>query len=1271
MTYFSKLSAIVAMSAAAVSPLAVSAATSVTQLNAHTVEVAFDSGNTMLVDFYSPDIVRLFMDPAGGIMRDPQANPPAKILVDNPRTKVDGLTINTNGPDGTIIVQAKGSDTKLTIKKSAETFTLTRGSSKADFNAPIAFAGGKTTVELAAQPNEYFYGGGVQNGRFSHRGKTIDIVNTNSWTDGGVASPAPFYWSTGGYGVLWNTFAPGAYDFGATKEGEVSLTHETPYLDIFVMLGEKGDISMLQPYYQLTGRPALLPKFGLYEGHLNAYNRDYWLETTDKDRGVLFEDGKYYRESQTDNGGIHESLNGELPGNYQFSARAVVDRYAAHDLPLGWILPNDGYGAGYGQTSSLSGNVKNLREFGEYARNHGVEIGLWTQSDLHPKEGIEPLLQRDIVAEVRDAGVRVLKTDVAWVGAGYSFGLNGVADVGQIMPYYGNEARPFTITLDGWAGTQRYAGVWTGDQTGGEWEYIRFHVPTYIGSGLSGMPYIGSDMDGIFGGKNLAVNVRDYQWKTFTPLQLNMDGWGSNPKYPHALGKQAETFNRAYLKLKSELMPYAYQVAHEAVVGEPMIRAMFIDYPNDYTLGSATKYQYMYGPSLLIAPIYQATAADAEGNDLRNGIYLPEGTWFDYFTGQAYTGGVVLNNFDAPLWKLPVFVKADAIIPMANPNNNPNQIDRTQRIIEFWPQANGAYTDYDDDGTTQAYLYGSYATTDIKSTVDAKKKALTINIAPTQGTFDGFQPMKTTELRVNVSAEPKQVAVKVGGKSVSLTKVSSLAEFNASSGNVWWVNETANRLSQWGVEEAPSCGLQVWVKVAKTDISANGIELAVKGFEFTPSAPAMTAITAPAAPVVALADDAVQPYSLNVAWQPQADAASVEIEHNGMLYTNCGTSEGNHSLLFEDLQPQTSYNFRLRAVNPAGASDWTDLQLTTANNPLEFAVHVAHAECSAADQDGFNIDRLFDFEERGDIWHTDYSGGAVPFTVTMDLGSFNRLDRFDYLPRLDAGNGTLLHGTVAVSENGKDWTEAGEFTWKRNSDTKSFKFDGNPLARYIRLSVDQATGNFGSGRELYVFKVPGSSSYIPGDINNDGKIDENDLTSYTNYTGLRRGDGDFDYVSMGDVNRNGLIDAFDISNVATRLGHGISPYDESAKISGSIAVTANKRSYAAGEEVILTVKGKDLTGLNAMSFALPYDATHFEYVGIEAAALSGMENLTYDRLHTAGDKVLYPTFVNIGDKPVVEGSETLCTIKFRARRAGAFTVAPASVVLVDKHLNQL
>ena len=206
-------------------------------------------------------------------------------------------------------------------------------------------------------------------------------------------------------------------------------------------------------------------------------------------------------------------------------------------MPLGWLLPNDGYGAGYGQTDTLDGNIANLKSLADYARKNGVEIGLWTQSDLHPKPEISALLQLDIVKEVRDAGVRVLKTDVAWVGAGYSFGLNGITDVAQIMTYYGDNSRPFIISLDGWAGTQRYAGIWSGDQTGGVWEYIRFHIPTYIGSGLSGQPNICSDMDGIFGGKNPLVNVRDFQWKTFTPMELNMDGWGANEKNPHAFGE--------------------------------------------------------------------------------------------------------------------------------------------------------------------------------------------------------------------------------------------------------------------------------------------------------------------------------------------------------------------------------------------------------------------------------------------------------------------------------------------------------------------------------------------------------------------------------------------------------------------------------------------------------------------------------------------------------------------------------------------------------------
>ena len=102
-----------------------------------------------------------------------------------------------------------------------------------------------------------------------------------------------------------------------------------------------------------------------------------------------------------------------------------------------------------------------------------------------------------------------------------------------------------------------------------------------------GQPNITSDMDGIFGGENPVINAREFEWKTFTPMQLNMDGWGSNPKYPQALGEPTTSINRTYLKLKSALLPYSYSIAKEAVTGLPMIRAMFLDEPNAIHTGQS------------------------------------------------------------------------------------------------------------------------------------------------------------------------------------------------------------------------------------------------------------------------------------------------------------------------------------------------------------------------------------------------------------------------------------------------------------------------------------------------------------------------------------------------------------------------------------------------------------------------------------------------------------------------------------------------------------
>lgn len=1235
----------------------------VAKINPTTVEVTYADGKQLTVDFYGDNIFRLFRDDNGGVVRDPQATPPAKILVENARRSTQSVDLR-NESNGVVI-----STPRIAVRFDKQTGLMTvvdtkSGETVVESVAPVSFDKNSTTLTLKAQSGEYFYGGGVQNGRFSHKGKSIAIENTNNWVDGGVASPTPFYWSTGGYGVMWNTFKPGRYDFGATEEGKVILSHQEDYLDTFIMV-DKQPVDLLNDFYQLTGNPVLLPKFGFYEGHLNAYNRDYWKEA---DNGfMLYEDGKRYNESQKDNGGVKESLNGEK-NNYQFSARAAIDRYINNDMPLGWFLPNDGYGAGYGQTSSLDGNIQNLKEFGDYARSKGVHIGLWTQSDLHPKEGIEPLLQRDIVKEVRDAGVRVLKTDVAWVGYGYSFGLNGVADVAQVMPYYGSNARPFIISLDGWAGTQRYAGIWSGDQTGGDWEYIRFHIPTFIGSGLSGQPNITSDVDGIFGGKNVPVNVREFQWKTFTPMELNMDGWGANPKYPEVLGEPATSINRSYLKLKSELLPYTYTIARQAVDGKPMLRAMFLDYPNDYTLGSDTQYQFMYGPSFLVAPIYKETKMDKDGNDIRNGIYLPEGRWVDYYNGDVYEGGRIINTYDAPLWKLPVFVKADAIIPMANPNNNPSQIRKDYRAYEIYSTAAGTngFSQYDDDGETQEYLSGQCTRTAVSTYANGKGK-LVVTINPTYGKFEGFEPQKETELRINVSKAPKSVTAKVGKKGVKLTKVTSLADFEKGS-DVYYYNEkpNLNRFSTPGSEMAKKEIIknpQLLVKIGKTDVTANLIDVKVDGFEFNPADRLRTHSGALSAPKVDFAENNVGVFSLTPSWNKQENADFYEIEYNGMLYSTIR----DNSFTIDGLDPETAYAFKVRAVNKDGYSDWSNVSATTKSNPLEFAIKGIKAQNSAEDQPGQGIDKMFDFDEKSP-WHTKWGKGeGVPADITIDLRSVNKLDRLEYIPREDAGNGTLLAGSFSYSTDRQTWSAPVKFEWAQNADHKTFSFAGNPEARYVKMHLDKAVGNFASGSQMYIFKVAGSESFYQGDINHDKRIDENDLTSYMNYTGLRKGDSDFDYVSAGDINKNGLIDAYDISCVATELDGGVRNSND--KVAGKLVLTPNKKTFAAGDMVEVTVSGKGLHYVNALSFALPYSTSELEYAGVELLNMKDMVNLTYDRLHTNGQKELFPTFVNRGNNFLLdEGDHNLFVIKFKAKKAGKFNLTAKDGMLVDRNL---
>ncbi len=559
--------------------------------------------------------------------------------------------------------------------------------------------GSESYQSLNRQKDEDLYGCGMQNGYFAHRGRKILIEKGGGWDDGGRPNPAPFYMSTAGYGAFRNTFDAGAYTFNDTTV----LSHNENRFDCFYFYGPTLK-NILNGYTRITGRPFLMPRWALSMGDANCYNR-----------GAKGDETKNYKGS---------GRNGTTPD----AISLIADEYVKNRMPRGWILPNDGYGCGYTKLDSV---VKELH-------NRGFYTGLWTEN------GIEK-----IAKEVGEYGTRLCKLDVAWVGAGYKFALDGCR-----AAYNGiennSDARGFIWSVMGWAGTQRYSTVWTGDQSG-NWEYIRFHIPTVIGSGLSAQNCATGDVDGIFGGSDKTY-TRDLQWKCFTPVLMSMSGWAKKDKQPYVYGEPYTSINRYYLQLKQRFTPYMYTYCNEAYrTGVPVTRGMVLEFPNDPVAhGRLTQYQFMNGEWLLVAPVYKDEAK-------RDSIYLPSGQWTDYRNGDVYQGPLWLNNYDAPLDKLPLFVKAGAILPMYPAMYYDGERPADTLTLDIYPSGKSAFRLYEDDGVTRKHRVGEFATT--LFTVNADVKGITIEAGAAVGNYIGKYLQRVYLVDVHSPQTPAGVLV--------------------------------------------------------------------------------------------------------------------------------------------------------------------------------------------------------------------------------------------------------------------------------------------------------------------------------------------------------------------------------------------------------------------------------------------------------------------------------------------------------------------------------
>lgn len=263
--------------------------------------------------------------------------------------------------------------------------------------------------------------------------------------------------------------------------------------------------------------------------------------------------------------------------------------------------------------------------------------------------------------------------------------------------------RPFVVTRAGYAGTQKYATVWTGDNQS-IWDHLKMSLPMLMNLGMSGMPFCGSDVGGFSWDCTAELLSRWVQAGCFTPLFRNHSNIFTRDQEPWAFGEETEAINRKYIELRYRLLPYLYDLFHqEESTGLPVIRPLLLHYQEDektYELND----QFLCGEEILVAPVVH------QGEQARM-VYLPQGDdWIDFWTNERFGGGQYMVR-ETPIDICPIFIKAGSVIPMYPVQQYVGEQTLDELTLDIYPPKNGErcrYIHYQDDGESFAYRDGAF-----------------------------------------------------------------------------------------------------------------------------------------------------------------------------------------------------------------------------------------------------------------------------------------------------------------------------------------------------------------------------------------------------------------------------------------------------------------------------------------------------------------------------------------------------------------------------------
>jgi len=503
-------------------------------------------------------------------------------------------------------------------------------------------------------------------------------------------------------------------------------------LDYVVFYGPTAD-SVIATYRDLSGNVPMFPKwaYGFWQCRERYTSSKHLVETVEEFRkrklpmDVIVQDWQYWGSRGW---GVPQFDETNYPNPSKF-IKELHDLNSNFNISI-WSNPdkNSEIGKEYVAKNCYIPNTKWLDYFNPETRKK-----FWNTLKTNMFDHGVDSWWMDAVEPENDA----LKGEKTYAGLGDFYRLTYPLMVSKAV-YEGqrettSDKRVCILTRSAFLGQQRYGIInWSGD-IGGNWDAYKRQIVAGLNYTITGMPYWTTDIGGFFRpGRSQYTdeNFREllsrwFQWGTFNPI-FRVHGYMSETE-PWKFGETVESNMRKMLNLRYQLIPYIYSEAWQVTKnGSTLMRPLVMDFRED-TEAVNQPYEYMFGKSILIAPITEPSVNEWN-------VYLPNTTgWYDFWTGEHLEGGQTVTT-NAPLDKIPLFVKAGAIIPMGKIKQYTGEKPDDVLEIRIYKGANGQFELYEDEGDNYNYEKGSYST--ILFSWDDTKKVFTTN--DRQGNFRGM-----------------------------------------------------------------------------------------------------------------------------------------------------------------------------------------------------------------------------------------------------------------------------------------------------------------------------------------------------------------------------------------------------------------------------------------------------------------------------------------------------------------------------------------------------